>query len=112
MTFTYDPSNPDNITRVRFWLQDTDEDIMIYDDETILFAISEETSWQAATIALVEGIIQKLNREPDFQADWLRVDQKRALKGYETMLARLRTKFSIPTSSRGTYQYVDRWDSQ
>jgi len=112
MTFTYDPVNPDDITRVRYWIQDTDEDIAIFDDETINFIISEEGSWQAATIALCEGIIQKLNREPDFQADWLRVDHKRALKGYEGMVARLRTKFSIPTSGRGAYQFVDRWDSQ
>lgn len=110
MPFTYTPSVPNDITRVRFHLGDTDVDAPIFDDSEITFMISEMGSWQQAVIACIQSIIGRISAEPDFQADWLSVDASSALNGYKTLLSEKRNQLGIP-SLRSRGQAVYRGDS-
>ncbi|QPC81066.1 hypothetical protein G4Y79_15285 [Phototrophicus methaneseepsis] len=100
MTFTYDPSNPDDVTRVRWHLSDTAEPAMVSDEE-ISFATSEAGSWQKAVIFIIDKKLMDMSMEPDFQADWLRVDAADAKKRLETMRTRKLKEFGL--SSDSTY---------
>lgn len=95
MTFTYDPGSPDDITRVRFHLGDTDEAAAILTDEEISFAIDMAGGWEAAVIACIQTIIGRLAGEPDFRADWLSVDSSEALDTWRQLLAEKRREFGI-----------------
>lgn len=110
MTFTYTPAAVTDITRVRFWLGDTESAAAIFTDEEITMMISEEGDWQHAVIACIRSIIARISATPDFTADWLKVDQSRALKGYERLLTEMQKKFGIPALSASS-QAVYRSDS-
>ncbi|MEQ9027564.1 MAG: hypothetical protein RLP44_02515 [Aggregatilineales bacterium] len=110
MTFTYDPTMPTDITRVRFHIGDVDSDEAIFSDEEITFVIAEESTWQNAVIACLQSLIGRMSAEPDFTADWLKVDNKRALAGYKELLQQKRQQFGIPAVS-GRGQAVYRGDS-
>lgn len=96
MTFTYDPANPDDVTRVRFALGDTVESTAIFTDEEITFVLSEAGSVGAAVVMCIRTIIAKLS-EPDFQADWLRVSASEARKSWERMLSEKKREYGIST---------------
>lgn len=110
MTFTYTPSAPTDITRVRFHIGDTVEAAAIFSDEEITFAISEGGSYQQAVIILLQSLIARLSAEPDFSADWLKVDAGRSVVGYRLLLAEKRRQFGIG-AVRGAAKAVYRSDS-
>ena len=95
MTFSYTPAAATDTTRVRFHLRDTDEASAIFSDEEISFAITEETTWQAAVILLIETIIAKLSHEPDMTADWLTISWRRSTEAWQMLLAEKRARFGI-----------------
>ncbi|MDX2078561.1 MAG: hypothetical protein SFZ02_19170 [bacterium] len=100
MTFSYTPSaSPDDITRVRYHIGDTVEATAIFDDETITMIIAEEGSWQLAVIDAIKSIIAKIAGEPNFTADWLRVDYATALAGYQKLLALKAAQFGVSAST-------------
>lgn len=106
MTFTYTPESPDDITRVRFHIGDTDSEAAIFTDEELSFIISEAGSWQAAVVSCIKSVIARVSKEPDFKADWLQVDSSRALAGWTSLLAEKRQEFGIPAvSSSGKAVY-------
>ena len=58
MSFTYDTSNPTDITSVRYHLADTVEADAIWSDEDITYAITlNDGSWQRAVVSLIEQYI-------------------------------------------------------
>jgi hypothetical protein len=96
--FTYDLVNPNDITRVRFHIADTDANIAVFQDEEILFVLLESGGWQNAVIVLITNIIAKLST-PDFKADWLTVDSSTAVKAWQNSLAVKRAEFGIRVAS-------------
>lgn len=109
MAFTYDlTSGFTDLTRVRFHINDVVEDEARFQDEEIVAVIEEAGSWQAAVIDLLENLILKLST-PNFQADWLRVDNSTARDGYVLMLSQKKRKFG--GGIRGSAKHVYRADS-
>lgn len=109
MTFTYTPSAPDDTTRVRFHTGQIVEAEAFVTDEDIAFALSEGGSWQRAVIMTLKLIIARLS-QPDFTADWLKVSNAEARKGYQAILTEKRQEFGVPAIS-GRGQAVYRGDS-
>lgn len=108
MTFTYNLSTPNDITRVRFHLGDTIEATAIFSDEEITFAVSEALTWQAAVIACIRSVLARLAGEPDMQADWLRVDWRRSAENWKLLLSEKSAEFGIGkarASSGGHHAY-------
>lgn len=87
MSFTF--ATPFNdIARVRFYTNDTDESTARFSDELITAVITEAGSWQQAAIMFLDKIILELS-EPGFSADWLKVDNATARKAYQETRDRL-----------------------
>lgn len=95
MAFTYVPSAPNNITRVRYHIGDTDEATMMFDDDEISMALNEEGSVGKAVIACIQSILARLSLEPDLQADWLRIDWRRSAEHWRALLADKRQAFGL-----------------
>lgn len=108
MTFTYDLSTPNDITRVRFHTGDTIEEVAISSDEQINFVISEYGTWQKAVIACIRHAIARLATEPDMQADWLKIDWRRSADNWQTLLNEKAQEFGVGkarASSGGHHAY-------
>ena len=106
MTFTYTPSSPTNLTRVRYHIGDTEEVTAIFSDEEINFVLTEEaaeTSVVGATVvSCITSVIARLNHEPDMQADWLKIDWRRSAENWRVLLAEKKQKFGLsPRGSTG-----------
>jgi hypothetical protein len=97
MAFTYTPSTPNDITRVRFHLSDVDEASMIFSDEEITFCIAEAGTWQGAVIMCIKNVIARMSANPNFTADWLRVDYKDGIVGWQRLLAIKSAEFGYST---------------
>lgn len=95
MTFTYTPSTPTDITRVRYNIRDTDSTAAMFSDEEITFRIAEVGDWKHAVIDMLTGKIMELSNIPNFSAGWLRVDQTTARQQLERLLAMKRQEFGI-----------------
>jgi hypothetical protein len=108
MTFTFALPFTDN-SRVRFHTGDTTETTAFLSDELITALITEEGSWQSATIAALQYIIMQLS-DPKFTADWLEVDSSEAVKAYERRLLEKRQEFGISQIS-AEIVYTYRADS-
>lgn len=107
MTFTYTPAVPTDITRVRFYVGDTESTAAIFTDEEITFIIAEEGDYQHAVIECIRSIIARISANPDFTADWLKVDASKALPGYKYLLGEMQKKFgigAITSSSQAVYR--------
>ncbi len=108
MTFTYDLSTPNDITRVRFHIGDVIEDAAMNSDEQIQFAIDESGSWQRAVIACIRHAIARLAMEPDMQADWLKIDWRRSADNWKLLLSEKTQEFGVGkarASSGGNHAY-------
>lgn len=110
MTFTYNLTNPNDITRVRYHLGDTDEPTAIYQDEEIAFAISENGGWQRAVISLIKGCIVRLAHEPDMTADWLTINWRRSSDAWRSMLREKQAEFGLGATVNSGNQQVTRVD--
>lgn len=110
MTFTYNLDTPDDVTRVRIHLGDTDAETALFSDAEINFAIDEESTWQAATLLLIENVLARFASEQDFAADWLRLDHRGNREYWEKLLATKRTRFGLARST-ASVQHVTRVDS-
>ena len=107
MSFSYNPSAPDDITRVRYHMGDTEETTAIFSDEEITFAISEEGTWQKAVIASIRSVIARIAGEPDMSADWLKVDWRRSSDNWMMLLNEKKNQFGVGAraSSGGRHAY-------
>lgn len=95
MTFTFTPSAPDDITRVRFHVEDTDESAAILSDEVIGMAISESGSWQNAVIWCIDYILSRLSKESGVEMDWLKVSRADAIRHYTRLKSEKRNTLGI-----------------
>lgn len=110
MTFTYTPSTPTDLTRVRFHLGDTVEPPK-YTDEEIAFVLAENTnSVGAAVMALIKGLIARIAGDPNFTADWLTVDVATAIEGLKTLLRLKGDEFGL-SANTATFVPMYRLDS-
>lgn len=112
MTFTYTPSaTPDDTTKIRYHIQDTDPDAVIFDDETIAMVLALETTVNKTVVSLIKAIIQKLSHEPDMTADWLKIDWRRSVATWQTMLAVKQREFGLGMRVSTGAQHAYRADS-
>lgn len=110
MTFTYTPSSPTDLTRVRFHVGDTDSTAALFSDEEINFMISEKGTWQKATIACLENLRAKMAGSPEFTADWLSIRTGSSLAGLDALIASKRRELGVPMLT-GSVSYQYRPDS-
>lgn len=95
MTFTFDLSDGfDDIDRVRFWTGDTVEVSAMHTDEEIGAIVTEESDWQHAVVAILEGKIAQLSLVPDFKADWLEIDVPSTIAVLKDRLVRFQSRHS------------------
>lgn len=107
--YHYTPEAVDNITRVRYHIQDTDESCMIFSDAEISMVISEEGTYKKAVISLIKAIIQRLSHEPDMTADWLTVSWRRSADSWHKLLGEKRRDFGegLSVVARVSHAYRD-----
>lgn len=114
MTFTYTPETPDDVTRVRYHIGDTDETAARLSDEEIQFAIDEAGGWKAAVIWSIDRIIALLADESGQSLDWLTIDRGDAIEAYEKLKKAKVAQLGItgPASGRirGRAVYTRRYD--
>jgi hypothetical protein len=85
-----------DISRVRITVGDTEATAHRFSDELITALITEYGTWQKASIACIDAIINDLLSVPDFTADWLKVEGSKALGYYEKLRARKLVEFGLP----------------
>lgn len=110
MTFSYTPSSPTDVTRVRFHIADTDSNAAAFTDEEITFVISEAGTWQKAVIQLIQHLIAKLAQTPDATMDWLKVEPSKALATYQALLIEKKRELGV-TNLVATAVHTYRADS-
>lgn len=110
MAFTYAEDLSIDRDYVRFHTGDTDPDGYFLSDAIIISLVEEEGDKQRAVVAALEYIISQLS-QPNFEADWLRVDHKAAREGYQQLLATKQEKFGLKRFT-GTATHTYRADSQ
>lgn len=96
MTFSYDEDLTDDVDFVRFHTGDVVEGESFLSDEIIASLVTTKGSKEAAVIAGIRHIIQRLS-QPNFRADWLQIDNKSAREGYQAMLADKQAEFGLNT---------------
>lgn len=110
MTFSYDiTAGFTDLTRVRFHTGDVVAEDAKFSDEEITSVIAESGSWQKAVIALLENLVLRLC-QPNFQADWLKVDVSTARAGYVVMLAEKKQTLKLSRRAVGTAVHPARAD--
>jgi len=97
MTFTYTVSDtPSDLTKVRYYIGDTDSATAMFTDEEVSMVLSiESDDVGAAVISLIETAMAKLAKEPDLQADWLKVDWRRSADNWATLLGKMKERFGL-----------------
>lgn len=97
MTFTYTVSDtPTDLTKVRYYLGDTDSATAMFTDEEISMVLSiESDDVGAAVISLIKTAKAKLAKEPDMQADWLKIDWRRSAVQWDILLGEMKEYFGL-----------------
>lgn len=96
MTFTYTENLTVDVDFVRFHTGDVVSSQAWMSDELITSLVSVSGSKERAVIAAFRHIIARLS-QPNFQADWLRVDNDKAREGYERQLTAKARELGIST---------------
>jgi hypothetical protein len=112
MTFTYNLDTPNDITRVRYHLQDTDSAVAIFSDEEISFVLGETGSVGGAVVSLIRAAMTKLAHEPDGTADWLRVDWRRSADTWRGLLRMKEKEFGLGATGVARGIHVHRLDGR
>lgn len=112
MTFTYTPSaTPDEVTKVRFWIGDTEADAALFTDEEIGMAVSVDGTAQKATLGLIRVALAKLAHEPDLTADWLKIEWRRSAESWQALLKQREREFGLGARATSGAQHAYRADS-
>lgn len=101
MTFTFTPSSPTDLTRVRYEINDMVEDTALFTDEVINFVLSEKGSVQNAVVSLLRAKIGELSNEDDFKADWLQVDSSKRLAALKELLKQKLNEYGMSSGTAG-----------
>lgn len=112
MTFSYTPAtSPNDVTKVRYWIGDTDEDAAMFSDEEIAMAVAMEGTAQMAAVSLIRAAMARLAHEPDMTADWLRIDWRRSAESWAALLKQRKAEFGLGARAVTGYQHAYRADS-
>ncbi len=111
MAFTYDGGNVATVDLdfVRFETGDVDSTAAVLDDATITALIVLNGTKKKAVIAALTHKWALLTN-PDFRADWLKVEHGAAQKSIERLIAAKRREYGLPESV-ATVTHVYRPDS-
>jgi hypothetical protein len=94
MSFTFDPSLGDAISRIRFDLGETAEPAFV-EDETITAMLAASTDEREATIKLASALIVRVSQEPD-KVDLAEgegtVTWGARLRGWQALISRLQSE--------------------
>lgn len=108
MAFTYTPgTTPSDLTKIRYYIQDTDSAAAIYSDEEINMVLAMEGTVGKAVISLIRRIVAKISNEPDMKADWLQIDYRRSADYWWKLLADAKVELGLgwQVSSGGQHAY-------
>lgn len=94
MSFSYGDDLTVAVDFVRFHTGDVVSGQNFLSDEIIASLVATTGSNQAAVIAALKHIIMRLS-QPNFTADWLKVENHQAREGYQKMLAEKKQEFGI-----------------
>lgn len=97
MSFTYLGDLTTNRDYVRFHCGDVVADESLLSDELIASLITSEGSKQRAVIAAIDHKIARLS-DPNFEADWLKVDNRAAVQSLEKLRANKAASLGISLS--------------
>lgn len=96
MAFTYTPSStPSDRTLVRYHTGDTESATAMWQDDEIDMVLAVEGSVGAAVISLIKSAMTRLAREPDMQADWLKIDWRRSAESWMALLGQKKEEFGL-----------------
>lgn len=109
MSFSYGEDLTVSVDFVRFHTGDVVSGQNFLSDEIIASLVDTAGSNEAAVIAALKHIITRLS-QPNFTADWLKIEHQQARQGYEKMLAEKKNEFGIG-GIRVTTTHVYRADS-
>lgn len=90
MTWTYDPSIPEDLDAVRLNLGDTDEDNPLFSNEEITYRLGQETNVLLATAHLAENAAAKFAREVDKSSDGDSISSSQRFKHFKELAEQLR----------------------
>ena len=109
MTVTFTGDLTSDMQWVRFETADVDSTAEVLDDTLIVNLITDAGTKQKAVI---RALIHKwaLLTNPDFRADWLKVEHGAAQKSIERLIAAKREEYGLPASV-ATVTHVYRPDS-
>ncbi len=110
MAFTWTGDLTVDLEWVRFETGDVDSTAAVLDDTTITALITDSSSKQHAVIRALEHKLRLLEN-PDFRADWLKVEHGAAQKSLRQSIADKRQEYGLPASS-ATVTHVYRPDSR
>lgn len=84
MTFTYDPTQTDDISKVRFLIQDTEEDLADFQDEELeyLLVVSNNDIYQAGAEAALRLYMKYSKESSRIEVDGVRVENKDKSSNY------------------------------
>jgi hypothetical protein len=107
MAFTYDLNTATG--QIRLHINDTDDgeggEAKLTDAE-IAYAIGQTTSTGEAVIYCLEQLILPKLTDPNFEADWLKVDLKTAFQATQALITLKRRQFGISSVVSGfTHSY-------
>ena len=96
MTFSFDPSIPENLDLVRFHIGDTKDEGHYIEDETIEYLLEQDgATVGSVVISSIKVIIAALSA-PDFKLDWMTVTgMDKARKGFQELLAMKQAEFGV-----------------
>ena len=110
MAFTWTGNLTADLEWVRFETGDVDSTAAVLDDATITALLIDAGTKQKAVIrALLHKLTLLLN--PDFRADWLKVEHGAAQKAIRAFIEDKRREYGLPASV-ATVTHVYRPDSQ
>ncbi len=108
MTVTYSLST--TIGKIRLNINDTDTANPKLTDEEIQYCIDEKTTVGASSVMALGLLMAKL-ADPNFQADWLQVDNASAFKSLSSLRLLLCQSYGVPSLTTSSV-FVYRADSK
>ena len=95
MTWSYDDTLSEDRDKVRFYVQDTNQDEQILSDEEIAFLLTSEGSVRAAAIVAADTIAGKYARFVDSAVGDLSISYSQKQAQYMALAARLRRSLAL-----------------
>ena len=107
MTFSYDQGNDDDVSRIRFRLNDVVDGVGVrpngtnFTDEELEDLIVFEGSWQRALAAAFETLSSAWRLHPTYQADGVTISNSHIPRGYADEAKKWRDLYGYPATDYG-----------